>query len=146
MPSRRVWPIFCLEGIRKQVAFKLCLQEKKRVVRGKVYHSFCNFSLLPWQAKGGLKESQWGQSTGKGDQRASTGGSRWYRSSVNLPQPWVAPNLASFPEEITRQDYNVPKEESWKGGGNIWEICTDRKIGQMTLFFKGEIWSLETKI
>ena len=62
------------------------------------------------------------------------------------PSLGVAPNLASFPEEITRQDYNVPKEESWKGGGNIWEICTDRKIGQMTLFFKGEIWSLETKI
>lgn len=52
------------------------------------------------------------------------------------PSLSVTPNLASFPKGITRQHWNFPKEESWKGGGNIWDIwkTPERKVGQMTFF------------
>lgn len=140
MPSRRVWPIFTWKGIRKQVAFELCLQEKKKKIcqsEGRLIIASVISVYLPLQAKGGLRESGWGQSTGKRDQLVSTGGSRWYRYLWIYRNLSVTPNLASFPEGIMRQHCNFPKEESCEKG-NIWEIwkTAERKRGQMILFLR----------
>lgn len=63
-------------------------------------------------------------------------------SAWSYPSLTGAPNLARFPEGMSRQHCNFTKKESWEGGENIWEIwtTTERKRRQN---FKGEISSIK---
>ena len=151
IPSRRVWPSFCLEGIRKQAAFELCLQEEEKSCQSEGKFIIASVTSVYYhdtlkavwknhsEVRALARETNWCLQEAPGGMAHL-----WIYPSLS-----VTPNLASFPEEVTRQRYNFPKEESWKGGGNTWEIwkTTERKIGQMTFFLreKYEVWKQRYK-